>query len=278
MKARITKNNPKQNTETNYWHEPFYAAFRKELEEYKNVLKFLEEPKINTDSLFADLIVIKKKENAKIKKSIARAFKKYNIVEYKSPKSGLSVRVFNKALAYTTLYAANENIKLDDITLTLIGNKHPRELLQYLKKDFEVKETESGIYVLEFGNILVQIIETKALNKKENRLLYALGNKLSAQELDETLKQGLTDDKLIGYIKLILKENAKPYKELNMMSDEQLNKMLENSRIGQMLIQKGIKEGEKRGEKRGIQKGRLLERQKILVKAGGKKPVAARAV
>jgi len=45
--------------------------------------------------------------------------------------------------------------------------------------------------------------------------------------------------------------------------------MLENSRIGRMLIEKG--------EKRGIKKGRLLERQKILGKSVGKKH-AARSV
>jgi len=243
-----------KDTERNYWHEPFYQAFRKELEQYKNDLKFLEEVKINADALFADLIVIKKKQNVRIKKSIAKAFKTYNIVEYKSPKDNLDVRTLQKAFAYAALYAFNKKIDFDDITVTLIGNKHPRELLNYLKKRFTVKERESGIYEASGGLFLLQIIETKRLDRVSNRFLYGLGNKLDANELKETLASGLTDEGLKGYIDLLVKENLKTYKEITVMvTDKMVYDVLKNSPIGKKIIEEAIIEGEKRGIKKGLE-------------------------
>ena len=50
--------------------------------------------------LLADLLVIKKETSKPIKNEIGTIFRKYNIVEYKSPRDKLDIDVVYKTIVY----------------------------------------------------------------------------------------------------------------------------------------------------------------------------------
>ena len=54
-----------------------------------------------------DILIIKNTEGYKVKKNIGRIFRKYNIIEYKSPDDYLSIDDFYKVYGYTCFYKAD---------------------------------------------------------------------------------------------------------------------------------------------------------------------------
>jgi len=67
------------------WHPAFGQAIRRELEGYLDVLTFESEHQLATEPLKIDVLIIKKEKNVVIEKNIARIFRAFNVVEYKSP-------------------------------------------------------------------------------------------------------------------------------------------------------------------------------------------------
>ena len=96
------------------WHPAFYAGIQIEFEEEKDNLIFENEHQLGTKPKEIDVLIIKKQENIPIQKNIGRIFRKYNIVEYKSPDDYLSTDDSYKVYAYCCLYkftGENQNKK-----------------------------------------------------------------------------------------------------------------------------------------------------------------------
>jgi hypothetical protein len=87
------------------WHPAFGEALIQELARYKNVLEFIPEHSLTMEALEIDILVIKKVKDIVIDKNIAAIFKTYNITEYKSPGSYVSIHDFNKVYGYACFYA-----------------------------------------------------------------------------------------------------------------------------------------------------------------------------
>ncbi|MDR0684494.1 MAG: hypothetical protein LBF83_05145 [Spirochaetaceae bacterium] len=82
-----------------------------------------------------DVVIVKKLKNVPIKKSIAAIFRKYNLIEYKSPSDYISIEDFYKVHAYACLYVIVEPRTVADIaelTITFVGSHHPRKLVEHL--------------------------------------------------------------------------------------------------------------------------------------------------
>ena len=109
-----------------------------------------------------DVLIIKKKPQDQIRKNIGRIFKGHNIVEYKSPDDYLSIDDFYKVYGYACFYKSDtqkvNSIQANDITITFVCHKCPRELLKYLteEKKFRVTKYEPGIYYIEGDTIMMQ--------------------------------------------------------------------------------------------------------------------------
>ena len=132
----------------------FCAAMRLELIENKADLDYENEYNLNSKPIQMDLLVIKKSRDVEIKNEIGKIFRGHNIMEYKSPEDSLNVDTYIKVVGYACLYKASEvyvgEIDLDDITLTLVREGKPRELLKWFEKnDYEVREMYKGIYYVE---------------------------------------------------------------------------------------------------------------------------------
>jgi hypothetical protein len=187
-----------------------------------------------------------------IEKNIARIFRRHNVFEYKSPEDYASVEDFQKVCAYVWLYASMNKASMRDITVTIVGTRHPNEALRYLKEDWDCKISEpySGVYIAKGFMIPVQIVESKKLNKHENLWLYSLQNNVNAENLKAVLravaKRG-KGERFGAYLNVLLSANPKTMKEIDVMTAE----------LREVFIETGLADEWKA---MGVEKGRGIER------------------
>lgn len=208
------------------WHPAFCAAFQLELKEDMKYLQCTNEYNLNSKPLQVDLLIIKKLENTVIKNNLGKIFRKHNLIEYKSPDDHVNVDTFIKVVGYACLYKANEiyvdDIKLEDITLTLVRWRYPRELFKWFrKKGFLLTEKYPGIFYAEKEDCFpTQIIVSNRLSKIEQKWLTLLENELSQEDLDRAVLQvNETNikgdkDKAEAVLQVVIKSNQKSFEEL----------------------------------------------------------------
>lgn len=175
------------------WHPAFYGAMHLEFRENKEELEFTEEVILNTMPLRVDMLVVKKKFPCEIRNEIGKLFRKYNLIEYKSPEDTLNYDVFLKGIAYTYLYKANERyvgeILLEDVTLTFIRERKPVKLFSKLREDkFIVEEKWSGIYyIIKDEYFKIQIVVSEELSWENHIWLNSLSENVSEKYITELI-------------------------------------------------------------------------------------------
>jgi hypothetical protein len=252
-----------QKKETGYrhgklkWHPVFLQAMRLELAEYLDLLEFMYEHQLTTEPLRIDLLIIKKLKGMIIDKDIARIFRAYNIVEYKSPDDYLSVKDFLKVYAYANLYAAiTPKVDLSDITLTFIESRHPRKLLRYLSKvrGYTVKETSPGIYQVSGDYVPIQVIESKRLPANKNLWLKSLTNDLETRDRDAILKESWKrrhKENIDAYLDVIFRANPKAFMEVYKMRAATFEEVFTEAGIIPEWMERGRAQGIVQGEAKG---------------------------
>ena len=176
------------------WHPGFVAAMNLEFAEQRKNLVFEKEYNLNTKPLEIDLLVIKKDVSVKLINEIGDIFRGHNIMEYKSPEDHLDIDAFYKAGAYASLYKAygetTDEIKADDITVSLVREAKPRGLFQYFKEhNYSISNPYHGIYYIEERVLFpIQIIVTGELDSVSHIWLGDLSEKMSKQDMLELFK------------------------------------------------------------------------------------------
>lgn len=151
------------------WHQGFYGGLELELRQWKSVLTFSRELELNKEPIVADMLVIKKAPDAVIGNSIARCFRTYNLLEYKSPEDTLSVDGFFKGLAYVYLYKSQgetENaVPLTEMTFSAFCIRHPRKLFAELQRTgFQIDRAGDGIYAIAgHAGLVIQVVVIREL-------------------------------------------------------------------------------------------------------------------
>lgn len=171
------------------WHPGFYGATEIEFISNKGDLEFCREYNLSKEPIRVDLLVIKKRIDACIENELGHIFKKYNIIEYKSPEDGLSIDDYYKTIGYAALYKGLgetvDQIPAEEVTVSIFREGYPRELFSRLfSMGLVVKEYRPGIYYITGNQILfsTQIIVIKQLDKKTHSALRILSK--NAQEDD----------------------------------------------------------------------------------------------
>ncbi|MDR1560216.1 MAG: 3-isopropylmalate dehydrogenase, partial [Clostridiales bacterium] len=141
-----------------------------ELAEDRDKLEFEREHPINVEPLRPDVIVIKKPPGTVLRQEIAGIFRGRNIIEFKSPEDSLTVSDYMRAFSYPCVYQREVNVSYRDITLTLVRDVYPRELMKYLKAEVkrEVEEKSPGVFIVKGEMFPVQVIVGKRLPENEN--------------------------------------------------------------------------------------------------------------
>lgn len=180
--------------ETNtQWHLGLKPAVDLELAEERANLSYFRDFSLNQQALEIDLLIIRKEGDQPIRNEIGRQFRKYNIIEYKSPKDELNIDTFYKVGAYTSLYKAYgdtvDERRADEITTSLIRKAKPVKLFRYFEEHgISLENPFKGIYYVKGGVLFpTQIIVTKELNPQEHMWLTALSDGMQKQQLKDLL-------------------------------------------------------------------------------------------
>ncbi len=175
------------------WHAAFFADIQIELAEEAKYLEFENEHMLSTKPMQLDVLIIKKDNERRVKKNIGRIFRRHNIVEYKSPTDSLSIDDFFKVYGYACFYKADtrrvNEIKADELTITFVCLRYPRELCNYLEQTLRRSITEAGegIYYISDPVFPIQLLVQKRLSEEENFWLKNLTNDLKEKRNAERL-------------------------------------------------------------------------------------------
>ncbi len=170
------------------WHDGFHASLQIELRGEAAQLEFYSEHELYKKALRVDTLVIKNSDDTPVQKKIGKIFRKYNLIEYKSPGDYLSINDFYKVYGYACLYQSNtektHEIAMKDVTITFVCSHYPRKMLKILKEErkIEAEQIEKGIYRLKNDSIAMQILVTWQLSAEENRWLTSLTRNLPMNE------------------------------------------------------------------------------------------------
>ena len=245
------------------WHPGFYAGMEAEFQTYQVTME--REFQLTRGPLSIDLLIIKKLTDEKIENQIGNIFRRYNIVEYKSPDDELSIDVFYKTQAYACLYKASgdftDEIPADEVTVTLCRDTHPKELLKELAlSGFDITEQFPGVYYVSGkGFFPTQIIVSGELESAEHAVLRILSNHAKEEDVKEFLKQTVSFNKQGDLMRAdaILQVSAsanfalyqKIYKEEPNMCQALYEIMKDDIDIR---VQQGMQQGIQQGMRQGV--------------------------
>ena len=141
---------------------------------------FENEHQLGTRPKEIDVLVIKRQKELPVHKNIGRIFRKYNIIEYKSPVDYLGIDDFYKA--YTQ---EEDGISVEELTLSLMCTHYPRKLMEHLRKvrGYGIQKMDEGIYYILGDMIPIQIVCLRELSEDENLWLKCLTNRLEKRKL-----------------------------------------------------------------------------------------------
>ena len=255
----------KKNREGIQWHPAFVEALQATLIDYSDVLEYKLEHPLNTGPLRIDILVVKKRPEAVIRRQIAGIFRLDNIVEYKSPTDTLSVNEFHKAFARAHLYKALADVDVTDLTLSFVIAAHPRELFRHLRGTlgYAVQERHPGVFVVTGAMMPIQIIDIRKLSEEENLWLQNLNRNLSGERLRwiHNMKRECGMRLNLGaYLHAVFTANQETLKELlskeeYRMLTAEMCKTLEEIGWGEKWRQEGRQEGLQKGLQKGLQEG-----------------------
>ena len=171
------------------WHPSFCSAMELEFKRYRDLLDFNREFQLSKEPLRVDLLMIKKIKDIVIDIDIGRLFKTHNIIEYKSPKDGLTIDDYIKTVGYAYLYkglgATVDAVPLSELTATIVRDTEPKELFKKIEAEGgNIEEKYPGVYYITgVVNIPTQFILTNSLSEDLHTCLRVLSNNASEEDI-----------------------------------------------------------------------------------------------
>ena len=250
------------------WHQGFSAALRITLQEEMEFLEMQEEYLLSWKPLQIDILILKKKKELTIRKAIGRIFRRYNIIEYKSPEDYLTINDFYKVYAYACVYQSNTDrineVDPRELTITFVCSHFPREMVRHLEevRGIHINLAGKGIYYLKGDPIPIQLLITPELSREESYWMQNLRTDLKAggeiRELMMRYEQNRKRKDYEAVMDLITRANWEQMEEEKKMCDalnelfaEELKEADERGRAAGM--ESGLKAGKESGRTEGIQ-------------------------
>lgn len=271
----------KEKKHTLRWHPAFYAGIQIEFQADSENLEFICEHTLGTEPVRADMIIIRKTGSDPPQKNIGKIFRKYNVVEYKSPEDYLSIDDFYKAYGYVNFYksysGAADEIKISEITLTLVCSHFPVKLAGHLTelRNYRISRVFPGIYEIVGDIIPIQIILTTELSETDSLWLRNLTNDISdADSIGKLLADydlHKTNPLYRTVMDIIVRANNNKFKEevhsemcdalMEILKEElkdELDKVRDTARAEALAAghEEGLRTGLMEGRKAGLMEGR----------------------
>lgn len=255
------------------WHPPFPNTIGIELREAADQLEIVGEYPLSEKPLRIDVLIINQRPEVPIRKSIGHIFKRYNIVEYKSPEDYVSVNDYYKVFAYSGLYQSLTErvleVSPDEMTVTFVSNHFPRGLFRHLKERYgvNIERPFEGIYYLNGLMFPTQLVIIEQLPPKEYVWLSRQRTDLTVEDDIEPLalayKGHERDPMYAAVMDLIMRANSKVYEEAKDMCDA-LRELFADELEAKWVEGKNV--GKTEGKAEG--KAQLNELTKLLIRAG----------
>lgn len=172
------------------WHPGFYGAAELEFLSNKDDLEFQREFNLSKEPIRMDLLIIKKPSDIRTKNEIGHIFRKFNVVEFKSPDDAQSIDDYYKTVGYACLYKGLgetvNQIPANELTISIFRESYPREMFEEMKNlELEIKERYLGIYYISGKQALfdTQIVVTKQLDRETHRTLRVLSKHVKEEDI-----------------------------------------------------------------------------------------------
>lgn len=171
------------------WHPAFCSTMELICEKWKNALEFQAECQLGNKPNIIDMLIIKKQPDVVLDKAFVENFRRFNILEFKSPDDELNIDTLAKGISYACEYksqgASLDERPFTDLTLTLVRESKPEKLLEKLAElGVSITNTVPGVYVVgAFPLLFIQIVAYRELVDRETFLwLQALTRNLSEED------------------------------------------------------------------------------------------------
>ena len=193
-------------SEIKQWHPVFVSSMKIALKDAGNEVEIQNEVSLSSKPLKIDVLVIKNNAETKYKNPITHIFKRWNIIEFKSPSDRLEPTDFDYAVAYARLHQAIENREeelLERYTITLFSSGYPREMFKrVLKRGLEIEKENpiKGIYRIKGEMYDMQVVVINEVSDEET--LYPFAPFISKKRVESKA--------LLRLIKEQLKEPENP--------------------------------------------------------------------
>lgn len=220
------------------WHPAFFAGVQIELAEDAGNLAFENEHQLGTKPKMIDILIIKKNADVPVRKNIGKIFRKYNIIEYKSPEDSLVIDDFYRVYGYACFYKADtgvsDSIPIEDLTITFVCSKYPRKLMKHWRenKRYEICQMEAGVYYIKGDVIPMQLLVLSRLSEEENIWLSGLGKRIGKTQTAERLlgEYEKHKDEILyrSVMDIIVKVNAEKFQEVKEEMCEALRELFED--------------------------------------------------
>ena len=215
---------------------------------------FENEHQLGTKPKEIDVLVIKKNSAEPIEKNIGRIFRKYNLVEYKSPVDYLSVDDFYKVYGYACFYKSDvvqeDSIGASEISISFVCKRYPRKLIKHLTevRHFEMKLYGAGIYYVEGDIFAIQIIVTSRLSKEQNFWLRNLTDDIKEPEVIREIAKKYQENRgnrlYRSVMNIIVRANEESFREERSMCEAIIELFREEYDAG---VKKAMEDGVQRG-------------------------------
>jgi hypothetical protein len=249
------------------WHPGFYGAAELELVRNKEELEFEREYNLSKEPLRVDLLIVKKRENVEIENEIGRIFKKFNVLEYKSPDDGMTIDDYFKTVGYACLYKGlGETVNAvpaEELTVSLFRETYPREMMEALEKlGAVIEEKFPGIYyVSEIGPFNTQVVVTGQLSRESHSSLRVLSKNVQEEDVrrfildSEQLNTPGDRHNVDAVLQVSVSANQTVYKKLKegVAMCEALRELMKDEIEAEVAL--GVAQGEARGMARGKAQG-----------------------
>jgi len=200
--------------ERTQWHPATVQAFGNELEDNRKDLAIEAEVQLTTEPLRIDILIIKKKRDVVLKQNIAQIFRQYNIIEVKSPDDSATIATYDGTHSHARRYASLNNVRINDLSVTILATRYPRNLMAFLKEQFKVRREQPGIYIVVGEVYPTQILVTSELSEKDNFWLASLRKGLTVEQLAKVITVAADKPEADAYLYAIINANAEKMEEL----------------------------------------------------------------
>ena len=246
------------------WHQGFYGGLELELRKYREHLTFDKEYELSKEPLKMDMLIIRKDKGIEIDNPIARIFRTYNIVEYKSPRAELSIDDLYKVIGYACIYKGIGKkvgaVPVDELTISIFRHAYPREMFAAVRKaGGEVEKVSPGVYHISgMINIPLQMIVIKELEGGEHTALTILTRNAKREEIQgflnmyESVADSIDKQNTSAVLQVSAVANEELYESVGGVNmTEEMWRILKVDEVVDAAEKRGEERGEKRGEKLG---------------------------